>query len=78
MQAKRLVLKRFPTAQAIIVERWPDGGARHWSVIVNPHAADQMVLDIHDRHDMQGPKAAWQSAHFWCNRNPAPFVAGQG
>jgi len=71
---KAEVLKRHPTAQAVVVTRWSDGTPCY--VLIQTYAVKdgkvvRQNLDIHNVSGSQGYAAAWRSAWFWMVRHPA-------
>ena len=69
MQYKSKVLKRFPSAEPFVADRWPDGSPRRVVIRVpNMYDIGHTILDIGDSD--QGHTAAWRNAHYWCIRNP--------
>jgi hypothetical protein len=65
MKYKQKVLKRFPDAVPVTVNKYEDGSPRHISI-----SANGSIIDIYDNSDTQSYKAAWRSAYYWGVRNP--------
>lgn len=70
MRYKTKVLKRFPDAKLVVINRWPSGEPYHVAVYDKGSP-----LDICDDGDPQKHTAAWRSAYFWCVRHPAAEAA---
>jgi len=74
MKYKAQVLKRHPTAQAVVVTRWSDGTPCYVLVQARTVKDGKVVtqsLDIHNGEGVQGFTQAWRSAWFWMVRHPA-------
>lgn len=67
MKYKEKVLKRFPNSEPIVMEQWPDGGARR--VVIHADGPNSQRLTTHAGN--QSFKGAWRDAYYWCVRNPA-------
>jgi len=69
MRYKAKVLKSFPSAVLVTIDRWDDGSPRYQRVVVPPAGpADyELILDVHN-DDVQYAVRAWRSAYHWILR----------
>ena len=70
MKYKQYVLKHFPTAQLVTIDRHDDGSPQYQRVVVPPaRPADyELILDANDGTGWQCARTAWRSAYVWIVR----------
>jgi len=68
MKYKTKVLRRFPNAEPIVMEQWPDGSPRR--VVIHTDG-QRLTNHIND----QSFKSAWRDAYYWCVRHPGIRIA---
>ena len=66
MQYKAKVIRRFPNAEPIVMEQWPDGSPRRVVIHADGPNSQRLTTTLHD----QSFKGAWRDAYYWCVRHP--------